>query len=46
MLIVLPAPGAGERGLLAWVLPVLDAESAVGNKMCLKYRFLLLFVAH
>lgn len=39
-------PGAGGRGLLARVLPVLDAESAAGNKMRLKYGFLLLFVAH
>ena len=32
--------------MLAQVLLVLDAESAVGNKMCLKYGFLLLLVAH
>lgn len=37
MLVVLPVPGAGGRGMLTQALPVLDAESAAGNKMCLKY---------
>lgn len=32
--------------MLDWVLPVLDAESATENKMCLKYGFLFLLVAY
>lgn len=46
MLVVLLAPGSGGRGMLTQVLPVLDAESAAGNKTCLKCGFLLLLVAH
>lgn len=46
MLVVLPAPGAGGRGMLTQVLSVLDAESAAGNNMCLKYDFLLLPAVH
>lgn len=50
-----PSPGTagrgdagrrGGRGMLDRVLPVLDAESATENKMCLKYGFLFLLVAY